>query len=138
VVDASKPLSSSREDASTVEARSVLYVEDDEDVREMMTSFLDAAAFVVTSAPNAGTGLERLRARHFQLVITDQMLPDVTGGTMLLQAQAEGLLPNETHAVIVTANMLPGGIARPVGVRVFQKPLEIDQFLRALEELLVA
>jgi CheY-like chemotaxis protein len=114
----------------------VLYVDDDPDVLDLMRECLEAEGYEVSAVANAHAALKALRSRHFDLVVTDQMLPDETGGSMLLEASARGLL-QDTPAMIVTANSEPEQIKRPAGVLTFQKPLEFDGFLATVHDLLL-
>jgi CheY-like chemotaxis protein len=61
----------------------------------------------------------------YHLVITDYALPGQTGAWMLEEGARRDLL-GDAAAVIVTAYR---DIAKPDGVRVFHKPLDLDQFI---------
>lgn len=63
----------------------LLIVEDHEDSREVMRDYLEEFGFTVDSAADGAEGLEKARARSFDLIITDVNMPRV-GGLELLQA----------------------------------------------------
>lgn len=111
----------------------ILCIEDDDEIREALVGLLEDAGYEVSAAPNAQEGLARLDGGAFHLIITDYALPGQTGVWMLEEAARRGLL-NGTQAVIVTAYR---DVTGPPGVRVFHKPLDLDQFLGEVEQMLL-
>lgn len=110
----------------------LLYVEDNMDLREAVSTVLAGEGYDVAVAECAGEGLQRLRERRFHLVISDYALPDNTGTWMLREAAASGLL-DRTETLLVTASPLPADAG---DTPVLQKPLDIDRFLGYVEKLL--
>ena len=113
---------------------SILCVEDDVDMGEMMQSFLEAEGYEVTLAATKRAALDQIATNHFDVIVTDHLLPDGTGAELLQEAVRRGIL-NGTRAVMVTANANPERIVRPRGVRAFAKPVDIERFLTAVREL---
>ncbi|MFL5348874.1 MAG: response regulator [Hyalangium sp.] len=113
---------------------SLLLVEDNEDIREGLLTLLESERYEVSAFATAEEGLARLEARRFDLVITDYMLPGESGGWMVEQATKAGCLEG-TRVLMITAHPR---VVPPPGVRILHKPLEIDLFLRAVEEELAA
>lgn len=111
----------------------ILLVEDNEDIREGLTDLLESEGYSVAGSGTAEDGLARLRAETFHLVITDYMLPGQSGRWMLEQAAREERLKG-TGAVMITAHPR---VQPPEGVRLMHKPLDIDDFLRVVDESLV-
>jgi DNA-binding response OmpR family regulator len=66
----------------TREAR-VLLVDDDRELCQMLTEYLEAEHFDVTSVHDGGDALAQLRAGDFEIVILDVMLPSVGGFDVL-------------------------------------------------------
>lgn len=60
-------------------ARSILLVEDDSDVRKMMVLHLENEGYRVVEAADGMEGLQRLEDERFDLVITDIVMPFVSG-----------------------------------------------------------
>src|SRR5436190_4866625 len=112
-------------DADRLAATSVLLVEDDRDIREMMTTLLEMAGFGVVARDTAEGGLDALREQQFDLILTDYALPQKSGVWLLQHAEAEGLIQG-TPVMIVTAHPhVAGGEA----YEVIQKPVDMDDLI---------
>jgi len=59
--------------------RRILVVEDDETVREVVRTYLDAAGYVVEEAADGFAALDAIAARTPDLVVMDRMLPGIDG-----------------------------------------------------------
>ena len=112
----------------------LLYVEDNRDLREALAALLAGEGYLVDVADCADEGLARLRARRFHVVISDYALPDHTGAWMLRQAAASGLL-ERTGTLIVTAGLDPADAG---STPVLHKPLEVERLLEHLARLVAS
>ena len=110
---------------------SILLVEDDDDTRELMVTLLGMSGFQTLPCRTAEEGLEQLRESPFDLVLTDYCLPRRTGGWLLKQASAEGLL-DSTPALVVTAHPGPD---ETDGFEVILKPFEADALVDRVRQL---
>lgn len=61
----------------------VLLVDDDRELCQMLTEYLNAERFEVISAHDGGEALRELRSREFEIMILDVMLPSVSGFDVL-------------------------------------------------------
>ena len=111
---------------------SILLVEDDPDIRELMSTLLKMAGFEPTVCSNAEFGLEQLREQPFDLVLTDYALPNRNGAWLLQQAKAEGLL-EATPAMIVTAHPNPPDVQE---YEVICKPFDLDDLVTRIKQRL--
>jgi DNA-binding response OmpR family regulator len=116
------------------EGASILLVEDDDDIRELLVTLLKLAGFSPTACSSAEQGLEQLREQPFDLVLTDYALPGRSGGWMLRQARDEGLL-DATPALVVTAHPNPPDVT---GFEIIQKPFDLDQLVDRVRRRLEA
>ncbi|MEZ4980176.1 MAG: response regulator [Saprospiraceae bacterium] len=57
----------------------VLLVEDEENIRESVKLNLELDGFEVVEAKTGREGLNRFKSEHFDLIILDIMLPELTG-----------------------------------------------------------
>ena len=111
---------------------SILVVEDDADIRELLITLLEMAGYTVTACATAEHGLNALREETFDFVLTDYALPNRTGAWLLHQAQQEGLL-DATPALVVTAHPNPPDVQ---GFDVFQKPFDLDDLVHHVRQRL--
>jgi len=77
----------------------VLLVEDDEELRELLSRYLTNQGFTVREAANGQDGLSLALGQHCDLVVLDIMLPDISGLEVLRQLRAKTHLP----VVLLTA-----------------------------------
>jgi DNA-binding response OmpR family regulator len=111
---------------------SILLVEDDDDIRELLVTLLSTAGFDAVACSTAEEALEALRESPYDLVLTDYCLPHRTGGWLLQQASAEGLL-DATPALVVTAHPSPDGTS---GFEIIQKPFDLDDLVHRIRQRL--
>ena len=57
----------------------VLYVDDDEDSREMLRTLLELRSIETKAVGTAGEALSSIQAEHFDLYLLDSWLPDLDG-----------------------------------------------------------
>ena len=112
--------------------RTLLIVDDEEDLREMLREALERRGFDVVTAANGREGLEAVgKIDHLGVVLLDLIMPEMNGWDFFdaLRARAG----YENVPVIVTtsaASRAPKG-----ATRVMQKPLSLDRVVAAVNEL---
>ena len=79
--------------ASELPPRSILLIDDDRDMAEMLAEFLGPEGFVLHSAYTANDGLNRLQEGGVVLVILDVMLPDGDGFGVLNEIRQTSRIP---------------------------------------------
>lgn len=109
----------------------ILVVDDQPEVRLLFVTALAMEGYDVCEASSAHEGLSVMRDLAVSLVLTDYAMPGGTGTNMLRAAQREGLL-ERTSVVILTAHPVGGELD---GFDVWHKPIELDQFLRQIAQL---
>jgi DNA-binding NtrC family response regulator len=112
----------------------ILVVEDQDDLRQMLTMALEIDGHLVDAASNARDGLKRLHEARYNLVLSDYAMPGATGAWMLQEAARLGLL-NGVPAIIVTAHP---NVRDLEGIQVITKPLDLDHFLAQVRTVLDA
>ena len=111
----------------------ILVVEDQVDVRQLLRTALQLEGYSVLQASSAAEGLECLRRHDIDLVVTDYAMPGGTGTWMLHEATTAGLLEG-IPAIIVTA--MPDAVEVPERYVVMGKPLDLDKFVQQVRRLL--
>jgi CheY-like chemotaxis protein len=109
---------------------SVLLVEDDRDIREMITTLLEMSGFAVVACDTAECGLNALREQEFDLILTDYALPRQSGLWLLQEAEAEGLIQG-TPVLIVTAHP---HVQNEAGYEIIQKPFDLDELIERVRQ----
>jgi CheY-like chemotaxis protein len=89
---------------------------------------LESGGYEVSSAISVHEALELLRARHFDLLLSDYSLGDGTGVDLIERAEAEGLLQGSSTMICTSHPWVPV----PPGVRVVHKPIGCDDLLDAV------
>ena len=80
-------------------AISVLIVEDDRNIAELLQMYLEKEGYAVTIASNGGQGLDKFRAIKPDLVLLDVMMPVMDGWAVCKAIRAEG----QTPVIMLTA-----------------------------------
>lgn len=110
----------------------ILLVEDEDDLRDLLSEWLRAQGYDLTSAASAEEGLERLREESFDLLVTDYLLPGETG-LELARAAIEEHLVAGPEQVIITSATPPRKEAAQLGIDVLQKPVALPSLVEAIE-----
>jgi DNA-binding response OmpR family regulator len=113
------------EEAERLARPSILVVEDDRDIRDMLVTLLEVAGFIPLGCDSAEQGLNALRENSFDLILTDYALPRHSGVWLLQRANEEGLIEG-TPVIIVTAHPQVSGAS---GYEVVQKPFDLDDLV---------
>ena len=80
-------------------AVSVLIVEDDRNIAELLQMYLEKEGYAVTTAGDGGKGLEKFRAIKPDLVLLDVMMPVMDGWSVCKAIRAE----SQTPIIMLTA-----------------------------------
>ncbi|HEV3192857.1 MAG TPA: response regulator [Polyangiaceae bacterium] len=101
-------------------ARSVLVVDDDEAIREVIAEVLRDEGYTVACAENGEQALWELsRGPHTDLVLLDLMMPVMSGWELIEELQADSKL-SQIPIIIVSAMAAPGAaehLAKPIDLK---------------------
>lgn len=117
----------------------VLVVEDESNVRKLVTVNLTSRGYTVAEAVNAEQALAQLRSQSFDLVVLDIKLPDVTGWNVLAQVAADATLQFSGPVLVMTASIADAHIdleQYPMVVEVLVKPFSAAKLVAAIERAL--
>jgi len=117
---------------------SILLLEDEDTIRELMSTILESLGYRVEAIANGAYGLRlfRLDPERFDLVITDQSMPGILGTEL-----ARSLLAMRADLPVILCSGKSGPVpeekAKSVGIRkVLRKPIEKDLLARSIREVL--
>jgi DNA-binding NtrC family response regulator len=114
----------------------LLVVEDDDAMRELLAEELGDAGYTVRSAPSASIGIELARAEPADVVVTDLRMPEMDGFDLIRGVRA---LPAPPHIIMVTAFGSIETAIRAVKLGAYDyitKPFEIEELLLAVDKAL--
>src|ERR1041385_5203729 len=115
---------------------SILIVEDDAAMRDLLSEELGDAGFDVRSAGGASAGLEVARGDKFDLVVTDLRMPEMDGFDLIRGVMA---LPEPPHVVMITAFGSIDTAIRAVKLGAYDyitKPFEIEELVLVADKAL--
>ena len=117
----------------------ILFVDDEPLLVDLNTTFLERAGYTVTPETDSYAALEKFTAdpTRFDLVITDQTMPGMTGAEMV-QAMLE--IRPELPVILCTgySSILPEEKAVALGIKLYiNKPVSRTVMLKLVQEALV-
>jgi two-component system chemotaxis response regulator CheY len=121
-----------------LEKRSVLVVDDDPEIRELLSGALERMGFAVVSAADGKTAMKRLEEARPTLLCIDQMLPESSGYDVCEHVNKTPTL-NGLPILMVSARTMPEdrAHAEELGVRVYlAKPFTQTELKVAVTEAL--
>jgi CheY-like chemotaxis protein len=109
----------------------VLVVEDDDDIRDVVASALEAEGFQVYQADTGVRALELLREiPHPSLILADLMMPVMSGWDLIKALSQDDRLATLPVVVISAIDH-----DEPRGFRRIKKPFDIDELVKIVSEL---
>lgn len=69
-------------------AKTILAVDDSASIRQMVSFTLKSAGYEITEATDGQDGLNKARSKSFNLVLTDQNMPNMDGITLIKSLRA--------------------------------------------------
>jgi CheY-like chemotaxis protein len=123
-----------------LEGRSVLIVDDEESIREIVQDGLSARGMKVHAAGSSEEALAYLATNACEIVLCDFNLPKMTGD-QFFQRVREQQSSAALHFIFMTGELVDSTVTeeyRKKGARVLQKPFQIATLLILLAEFLQA
>lgn len=85
------------------ETKTILLIEDEDDIREVYTEFLEGEGYSVVSSADGKQGLEIARKDHWDLLLLDIMIPGLDGISLLKVLKTDSTL--KQRPVILLTNI---------------------------------
>lgn len=112
----------------------VLVVEDETDSLEMMQYLLESEGYHVVGVANGRAALGALADIHPDLIITDVMMPYMSGDELISEIRKDPSL--QSIPVLVMSAGEGGEVARRFAAEFLRKPLDIDVLLNTVRRLI--
>jgi CheY-like chemotaxis protein len=114
----------------------ILIVEDEEEVRQLLSDILTSGKHTVAVASNGNQGLEMFEKGSFDLVFTDLGMPDLSGWEVAkkiknINGQVPIVLVTGWNVVIEDDKKKSNDVDM-----VIQKPFQVDQILSTVQEVI--
>lgn len=129
---ASNEITRAAVDHDFLKTLSVLYVEDDPEIRELLSHFLARRVKRLDLAENGQEGLDAFIADRYDVVVTDIKMPVMDGLDMAERIKARG---RETPIIVITAYSDRDYLLRAIDLgidRYVTKPIDADVLLGAI------
>jgi len=114
----------------------ILVIEDDETVQDVLRTFLQTKGFDVTIAENGEAGLDMMRTEKFELIMTDLVMPGVSGMDVLKEVAAAKI---SIPVIVMTAFGTVQTAVEAMRHGAFDyitKPFNLDELMIVLEKAL--
>ena len=119
----------------TNEARQVLVVDDNADIRALVSEFLADEGYEVRAATNGRDALAVLASWRPDVILLDLMMPEMDGWAFLATQQRHLELVRIPVIVMSASYNLRGGTGRIAATDIVAKPFAIDQLLAKVAAL---
>jgi len=87
-----------------MEKKKILLIEDDESLRELYEELLKNAGYQIDSAEDGTIGLNKLQLGGWDLVLSDMILPGISGLELIRRAKKESSIP-PAKKIVFLSNM---------------------------------
>ncbi len=127
-------------DTSKTTGKKILLIDDDLFIRDLYDEVLTQAGFVVETAANGKTGLEKILAGGYDLILLDVMMPQLDGIAILGELETQQpklkngpivLLTNLAHDPVIKEALKKG--AKDCFIKADLNP---DEFLTKVQALI--
>ncbi len=118
----------------TMQKASILVIEDEDDLRNLLTDILKMEGHEVEAAANGREGIASFVNRHFDLVFTDLGMPEMSGWQVAKEIKK---LDDRTPVALITGwhIQLNDAEKKEKGVDlIINKPFKVDEIFKLVEE----
>lgn len=120
--------------------KKILMVDDEEEILESMYSVLEAHGYTIVSANDGNEALEKAKLEQPDLIISDVVLPKMTGYDVIKELQAMGGKLSETPVIIMSGKPSMKEafhlFANPRLHYFLSKPFLLDDLIAMVEKLI--
>ncbi|GAC1374810.1 MAG: hypothetical protein NVS2B12_37050 [Ktedonobacteraceae bacterium] len=117
--------------------KTILVVDDEEAIMEMMCAFLDGEGYKTVQASNGQQGFDRLKTAHPDLVICDVMMPVLDGRELCKKMQAHSDY-RSIPVILMSAAVRSLAQSECRYAALLDKPFDLDELLNTVKQVLRA
>jgi DNA-binding response OmpR family regulator len=118
----------------------ILLIDDDRQLLNVMTSFLEREQHEISTAADGKQGIKQLKAQQFDLVITDVIMPEEDGLGVLMwlmnQSHRPKVIAISGGSVSLDQDHLLSMCKQFSADKVLPKPVEFETFTSAVRDVL--
>ena len=115
----------------------ILMVDDDESLRYLVTEVLIRAGYEVDAAENGARAWKALNLKSYDLLITDQDMPEMTGLQLIAKLRSAGFaLPVVFASGRLASDLMAKSEWFGFAATVLPKPFTLDELIRTVRELM--
>ncbi|MGC8867148.1 MAG: response regulator [Elusimicrobiales bacterium] len=124
---------------SEPESKTILIVDDDEAIRELLDVALKNEKFKTEKISTGKQAIERIKQKDYDLIILDLMLPGYGGFEILRELQIEG--KTSLPVIVITGKYIDRSTKEmikmePNVVDFIEKPIKINLFIALIHKIL--
>lgn len=115
--------------------KQILYVDDDQQIRQLMQMYLKTCGYQVIVAEEGAEALKLMESSTVDLLITDINMPNGMGGIDLVKNVKQS--KNELPIIVVSGYMKNDELVSEFGNKVcyFEKPVNLQQLTEKINSL---
>ena len=122
--------------SATTNSRSILVVDDEPSLLDMISLFLIENGFAVSKAKDGGEGRELLRKNRYDVILLDIQMPSVNGFELLTWLRKEGI---KTPVILMSSRATYATLESSIkfgAVTLIDKPINLERLLEDVKSAL--
>jgi DNA-binding response OmpR family regulator len=102
-----------------------LVVDDDRTIRRLLVTALSRVGVALDEAPDGAAAMERLRAKPYDVLLLDMMMPKMNGMEVLARMERDGI---DVPVIVLSAasEQYLSGVESGKVIKIFRKPFDLD------------
>lgn len=114
----------------------ILIVDDDPEIREMLSNYLGEKGYLVTAIPNGSEALSYLQEDLPHLIITDLLLPGEHGLDLVREVKKNWYIPTIVLSGIYSRKEIDTVMGEESVEAFFEKPVDLSRLHQTIVKLL--
>jgi CheY-like chemotaxis protein len=114
----------------------VLIIDDNQEITDMVSFFLESQNISCTVANNGRDGLNKIKDERFDVILLDLTMPGFSGHDLFYYLKRKDLLKQNNVLIFTSLYFDDGDIQKMItdGARgIIRKPISIDKIIEAIE-----